>query len=225
MKAQDELRDAYVNYRNRLPDIFVWEDEKQRLNKLYFCLLLRISGKDEVEVSRIIAALDYLNLLDTENLAKAELVGGKGRKGNKIASLISDILIHNGIESKTANECVVAICEVAKGINISYQGKLQKFLRKYANLMLEELNDTFSFSRIAEEDERYIFTHWLQDVLEMPIPLSNEFVEKFCEEKDIKVGDLIEAADSLDINVAVVDDLIKMYMLDKAESAYTEVGT
>lgn len=217
MKAEKFLREVYNSHRGGLPDLFRWEDEKDRLNELYFCLIRTISGRNEAEVRDIVMCLAGLNLFDIEYLAGAQLVGGKGGKGDTIASLIKELLVLNNFGDETAEACTLAICEVAKGIHLKYDGKLQKFLRKHANQMIDELDEAFSFSAFSKQDEHYFLAHWLQNVLEMPVPISNEFVEQFCKEKNIGVEDLIEAADKLNINVAVVDDLLKMYMLVKTE--------
>jgi hypothetical protein len=217
MKADELIKEVYIKHRADLPDIYRWEDERDRLNELYYCLLLKISGRNEAEVRNIITSLANMNLFDVESLAEAKLVGGKGGKGDKIASLISELLVHNGFEDEMAKDCTLAICEVARGIHVDYQGKLQKFLRKHANLMIEELDKTFSFSKLTKHEERYFLVHWLQNALEMPVPLSNEFVEQFCKENGIELDDLVKASDKVDINVAFMDDLLKIDMLEKAK--------
>lgn len=216
--ATDELlAEIYVENRANFPAVYNWEDEKDRLNELFYCLLQRISGKNEIEVRNVVTCLAELNLFDIESLADTKNVGGNGGKGDRIASLISELLVHNGFGEETTESCVLAICEVARGIHNSYQDKLQRFLRRHAQLMIEELDKIFSFSELSKLDERYFLVHWLQNTLEMPVPLSNEFVEKFCREEGVDIQDLIEAADKADINVAVVDDLLKIHMLKKSK--------
>jgi hypothetical protein len=209
------LREVYSEHRADLPPVFKWTSEKARLNEFYYCLLQRMSGGNEVEVQNIVTSLASLNLFDVESLAEAQIIGGKGGKGDKIASLIADLLIQNGFEEQVARACTIAVCEAARSIQVSYDGKLQRFLRKYADLMIEELSRVCSLSNVTEQDKRYFLAHWLQNALEMPIPLSNEFVEQFCKENNIEVADIVKAADKFDINVAVVDDLLKMHMQKK----------
>jgi hypothetical protein len=75
------------------------------------------------------------------------------------------------------------------------------------------MDKAFSFSKLGHNAERRILTRWLQNALEMPIPLSNNEVQSFCKKYKCTVQQLVDAADTLDINVAIVDDLIKLHML------------
>ncbi len=214
-KLREVLSEVYRKHRADLPEIYNWEDERDRLSELCYCILQKITSGDEVIIRNIVSCMAGLNLFDVQSLAEAQLIGGKGGKGDNLASLIRQLLVHNGFEEKVAKACILAICEMSKGIHISCQGKLQRFLRKHGVLMMEELDKIFSFSELSKQDERYILVHWLQNTLEMPVPLSNEFVSQFCEKKGISVEALVKAADEADINVAVVDDLLKIHMQKK----------
>jgi hypothetical protein len=68
--------------------------------------------------------------------------------------------------------------------------------------MIDELSQNFSFSKMNEEDEKYAFTYWLQNILNMPINLKTESVEKFCKKLQITYKELLKAADNLNINLA-----------------------
>ena len=53
----------------------------------------------------------------------------------------------------------------------------------------------------------------------MPIASADEHVTRFARERGCTLDDLTTAADSLDINVGVIDDLIRLDAADRAERA------
>jgi hypothetical protein len=211
------LSQLYLEHKNDIPTSFRWIDEKERLYELYYCLLLRISNKKEIEIRNIVEALSSLDLFDIESLAQSSSMGGQNKKGDKICSTITDLLIINGFKEDTARSCVLGICELAKYLNSEYDGKVQKFLRKHGNLMVEDFEKHISLSSLSKTEKRYVIVHWLQNIMDMPIPLSNEYVQKFCDQEQIKIDDIIEAADKDDVNVAYADDLITAHMLTSSK--------
>jgi hypothetical protein len=59
-----------------------------------------------------------------------------------------------------------------------------------------------------QEQVRYAFTLWLQNVLNMPLSLQSRAVETFTNAIGLTSGQLFHAADEMDVNVALVDDLL-----------------
>jgi hypothetical protein len=53
----------------------------------------------------------------------------------------------------------------------------------------------------------------------MPIALNTESTRAFCDEVGVTFSDLVEQADAMDINVALVDDFIDQSMADRKPSA------
>jgi hypothetical protein len=192
-----------------------WSNEANRLYELYYCLLHRISKKNEVQIRRIIKSLAALNLLDANLLSEAKIVGGDGGEGDSLASTITEILIRNGFKEEEARSCSRGICTIARGIKQNYEGKVQKFLRKYGNLMIEEMDKLFSFEGLSKDDREYVFAHWLQNSLQMPVPLAAGPEDRFYKDNSIKEEDLLEFADKLDITVPLVNDVIRLYNMSK----------
>lgn len=203
---KNEIREIFKNYRGQLPIAYRWEDEKDRWHEFVYCIFSELSGTDEATSRQIVNALANLQLLEIDDLSNAKTDTKEGTR-------LLELLLMNGVKKEQAEKTVIAICEAAKGIKTNC-AKLQNFLRIQGKKMLDDLDGTISFSSIGKDQENRIFITWIQNVLEIPIPLSNHYVEEFCKEKQCKIEDLIDAADALDFNVAVLDDLIELYMLD-----------
>jgi hypothetical protein len=106
-----------------------------------------------------------------------------------------------------------------------YDGKVQRYLRHYGQQMLDALSHDFSYSQIAKEDVRHAFTHWLQNVLNMPVAVSEPAIAKFCERRGIRAEELLKVADELDINVALLDDMIANYVSEDLKDQSGEGGS
>lgn len=74
--------------------------------------------------------------------------------------------------------------------------------------MINELEEKFILSNKAI-NRRIAFTMWLQNVLEMPIHLNDENIQKFLAENKMSEKELIETVNELDINPMIIDDILK----------------
>jgi hypothetical protein len=84
--------------------------------------------------------------------------------------------------------------------------------------MLRDLDRIFEFSALTEAEVRYAFTYWLQNVLNMPLSLIDENVRMFCAQHDLEPEQLFAAADELDVNLALVDDVVQLHLTRQALS-------
>jgi len=193
---------------------YQWPWEGARWQWLVFCLIERIDDSAEAtaiarETVEIFTALD---LLEIDTLAQLASEKGEPDYQQKQLALMLDILERQGYDAEETKTIVTSICEAARALKDRYEGKVQKYLRKYGELMLEDLSQTFSFSRLSQEDARYAFTHWLQDVANMPLVLSHSAVKVLCEKLNASLEDLVEDADRNDVNLALVDDWAVDYL-------------
>ena len=74
--------------------------------------------------------------------------------------------------------------------------------------MLYELDENFTFSKMKKDDLKYAFTFWLQNVTNMPISLLDQNTKEYCTRLGLRAEEFMEVADKLDINLAVIDDMI-----------------
>jgi hypothetical protein len=210
---EQEIRELYRNYRPLLPEVYRWEDEMDRWHELAFCAFLEVGCMGEQMSREIVTALASLGLLEPVKLAAALTKDGSLDLTNETISSLMTILGQKGFEEKTAHEVLLAVCEMAAGIQNKY-GKLQILLRKHGQNILKDLQDATSFSHVQEEIETLIFARWLQNALELPIPLADEYVKRFCSEREYDINELITVADEIDVSIAVVDDLIRLRQLN-----------
>jgi len=197
-----------------------WPWEIARWHELVFCLMATVGDSATAEaVARetmeIFAALGLLEVYDL-----ADSVRGEGELDYRAPqlTLMLDILGRQGYGDEEAKTVVATICQAAYALKQRFGGKVQRYLRQYGERMVEEVGDYFTFDHIDKEDTKYAFTHWLQNVLSMPIPLSHPSVKALSDVLDISVDELVDFADQNDLNLALVDDWAADYMAREAET-------
>lgn len=203
---------------SRYSDLFVyhqWPSEHERWVELIFALVSRIGDKPESEVRDAVQGLDDLELLDVEKLSEIPEADGGVDLGFPYARRIFESLSESGFTEEDSKSSVLVMHEAARSVKEHHGGKIQKYLRKYGQRMMDELSQSFSFSKMDEADMRYAFTYWLQNVLNMPVSLEDESIEEFCSKLERKPEELVQAADEMDINLAIIDDMVQMYLIDQ----------
>ncbi len=209
-----QLRKLFSRY-SELLAYHQWPSEHDRWVELIFALVSRIVDMPELEVRDVIKDLDDLDLLDIGRLSEIP----EARDGVDLdfphARRIFESLSESGFTQEDSESSVLVMHEAAKSVGKNHDGKIQKYLRKYGQRMMDELSQSFSFSKMDEADVRYAFTYWLQNVLNMPVSLEDESIEEFCDELDRTPEELMQAADKMDINLATIDDMVQMYLMDQ----------
>jgi hypothetical protein len=191
-----------------------WPSEHARWVELLFALVSKITKKSETEVRAIIEQCDALSFLDVEELSA---IPGKEKNFDldfPLARRMFEFLAESGLSEEESKRSIVVMHEAAQMLKEKHDGRIQKYLRKYGQRMIDELPQNFSFSELNEEDTKYAFSYWLQNALNMPVILDTEYLEKFCKQQQITDEDLSSVADDLDINLALLDDMIELYMKD-----------
>jgi hypothetical protein len=212
-----QLRKLVAKY----SDLFVyhqWASEHDRWVELVFALVTRVSDKPEPDVRAAIEELDDQGLLDVEELSEIPKKGsGIDYKSQPARHLIESLSEPGqteegqkrpGFKAEEAKRVVLVMHEAAKSLTEHHDAKIQKYLRKYGQQMIDELSESFSFSRLNKKEVQYAFTYWLQNVLNMPLMLKTKSMDAFCQKLAANSNKLIEEADRLDINLALLDDMI-----------------
>ncbi|MFQ5892511.1 MAG: hypothetical protein ACE5HW_06935 [Candidatus Methanofastidiosia archaeon] len=245
-----QLRKLFTMY----SDLFAyhqWPLEHLRWIELIFALVSRITDRPESEVRGIIEYLDELGLMDIDDLSEiseieddvdldfvelAEEMDDEEMLKIAIQEItafdsqhirrIAEFLFEAGFTVDETRDSILVMYEAAKSLKKYHDGKIQKYLRKYGQLMIKELSQNFSFSKMDKSDVKYAFTYWLQNVLNMPISLEDEGIEEFCRKLGRKPKELVDSVDKLDINLAIVDDIIQSYLIDQmpAKEQQEETG-
>ena len=89
--------------------------------------------------------------------------------------------------------------------------------------MIDELSENFSFTKIDKSDVEHAFTYWIQNVLNMPLNLETRSTDTFCERFKMTTKELVREADRLDVNLALLDDMILNWLVEEKEQEKDEV--
>lgn len=212
---ENRIREIYAEYRHLLPADYKWEDESARWTELVYCIFAELTEHSYRDARRLANDLADLNLLDVEDLAGIPIMDdGMVNPDNSRIRTITDILKANGVAEDDVKKSLSAICKVAQAICENYDGKIQKFLRKYGHEIVNEFDSHVSFSEVSKGTQSRILVKWIQNTLAMPLAFSNVYTARFCERKDANYWELAEAADNLGINGAMLDDLLEVYIVD-----------
>jgi hypothetical protein len=209
-----QLRKLNARY-SGLFEYHEWPSEHARWLELIFALVTRISSKPEEETRDAIEELDRVQgLLDVEALSRINQTKDGTEQARRILEWLSEL----GFAEEEARNSILAMHEAAQSVMEHHQGKIQKYLRKCAHRMIDELSEQFSFTKIEESDVKFALAYWMQNTLNMPVTLSTNSVDTFCERLEVSSHELVEEADRCDMNVAVVDDMIDHYIRGTEEN-------
>ena len=209
------ISNIYTQYRQLLPTDYKWEDEHSRWNELVYCIFTELTQHSYRDARSLSNSLSELNLLDVEDLANVKIMDdGMADPDNKRIMTITDVLISNDVDEADVKKTLSAICKVAQAIMENYDGKIQKFLRKYGQDIVDEFDSHVSFSEVDKGTQSRILVKWIQNTLAMPLAFSNVYTAKFCEIEGVTYLELAEAADNIGLNGAVLDDLLELFVID-----------
>jgi hypothetical protein len=200
-----------------------WVWEVDRWKELVFALITHVVSLPEHEVRDLVNDLEDLGLLDVSTLAGLQEKGDTPESRSPYEQRILQLLTEKGVGEADARRGLTTISEVAVGLDKYYSGKVQRYLRHYGELMLRELQQVFRFSALGEIEVTRAFTYWLQNVLNMPVSLADDSVKAFCEEHQLTPDEIFEAADGLNLNLALVDDLVQR-QIERQGSASVQAG-
>jgi hypothetical protein len=187
-----------------------WLWERDRWKELAFALVARVTQTPAETVRKAIDHLNDLGLLDITELAN--IPANEQAATNRHAIHILELLTEMGFSSEDTERTLFVLSEAASGFQESFGGKVQKYLRTHGELMLRDVGKHFQFTSLSDEDVRFVFTFWLQSVADMPVALLDESVDALTKKYGLSPSDLVDAADELDLNVALLDDFVRMYL-------------
>ncbi|MBN1694853.1 hypothetical protein JW879_05585 [candidate division WOR-3 bacterium] len=209
-EAQELVLWLYRDYATRVSKN-LWPWEKARWYELVFCILATI-GEPEVmsaTIRHLTTIMARLGLLELSSLAGLKFPGNPQKSESPILTTIDTLLQRVGFTPEKAKFALNIICTAASSIGKKYDGKVQNYLRKYGDHMLEHINEDFGIDGFDEAPRAIAI--WLQNTLNMPVPASNPFADQACESLGVKYEELVKAAYKQDINVALLDDALRAY--------------
>jgi hypothetical protein len=221
-KAQYLLRKALTLYGRDLAPSHPWVWEFDRWKELVFALLVQVSSTPESHVRQVVGHMADLDLLDIPALANICSDGKHPDLDAPLARQILEFLQENGFSQAVAERGLTTVCQAALAFHAHHGGKLQRYLRSYGELMLKDLDGIFQFSSLTQAEMRDAFAYWFQNALNMPISLVDENMRKYCESHDLTPAQLIQAADELNLNLAIVDDLTALWVNSHPKDVKTD---
>lgn len=216
LRSQAELRDTLISlYQEFEPpeDLYMWPIESMRWNELAYCILERWSS--ELEARSATNALSELDLLEVRKLAQLAEAYNAG-KPSKRGKLILGILVEAGFDNVAAERALTNLIEASRTIWEKLGGQVQRLLRQESEKLIISIAESFDFSDLDDESARQIMTRWLQNVLNLPVYLETEGTRTFCTEMNITPSELVDTADLLDINLAIVDELLQQWYVTRS---------
>lgn len=193
-----------------LPDMWVWETD--RWNELVYCLLRQCSKQEPGIVRNTVQTLAGLKVLTIADLATPD----KSTNSNWV--VLEYVLKQYGFNQEESQRAILLLIQTSDSIKKNYGGKIQICLRRRGDTMREELTKAFTGEAASEAEIRSAVTLWLQNVVHMPIP-SDRAVAEFCKREECTPEELNQAADELDLNLAVLDVLLELDQLEKESTA------
>jgi hypothetical protein len=190
-------------------DRYQWPREIERWKELAFCVF-HWAGQPHLQAAparQLIRQLEEFGMLEVGVLAAQADANGEPEFARSELTVMQQLLQRQGVPPERARAAVGTLCQAAAALRRRYGGKVQRYLRHYGQKMLDDLEDEFAFTHLSREDSRQVFTHWLQNVLNMPVPLRDPATLRICKQMNAAPEEVLGAADELDINVAVVDDM------------------
>lgn len=203
MDIKAQLQQLYKQYESDLAT-YAWASETDRWAELIFCLLHQCSRQEPETIRSALAALQSLSLTDVGKMLHLDNVSHENR------IVFAYILKQYGFSSEDVELTCSLLAQVAKAVQHNYGGNIQRYLRRHGELMCDELVSMFGSTALDKPRISHAISHWLQNVLSMPISLKNDAVVEFCQRNSVSPQDLWHAADELDLNIALVDDLLEI---------------
>lgn len=190
--------------------VYTWASESSRWNALVSIVISHVCDLPDEDLRDITKYLSDLNHLDISQLAQIRITGDSIDRSDEQATKIIDIFRRMGVSEPHALRILLLLCQIASGLNSErFGGKVQRYFRSYGETILNDIHNLFSLNG-SDNEMRRIFVLWLQKVLNMPVLIQDAVVTEFCEKHGISVDDLLEAADNINLNVAIVDDLLQL---------------
>jgi hypothetical protein len=207
-EARFEIRKAITAVGADLESVLgPWAREEARLNELYYAVLAAVSDVDKFVLHDLIERMYAMALLEPEALAALH---GDDLDAAPGAARMRKVMAEAGVSDEAAQRAVRAWVAVAHGLCERHGGRVQRYLRQYGERILAEASSTFPGTELSGAELRNAFTLWLQNCLNMPLLLVDDTIEAFCQTHGITTAALIDGADSMNLYLAVLDDLLRL---------------
>lgn len=189
-----------------------WASERARWAEFCYLLTSRLVAEHHPTLRHAIGAASALELLEVGDLAAA------APDAEHQAHLLL-VFTEYGLSAAESAAAITTLREAASQIQQSLEGHLHRFLRHHAEVMLHELTTLFKLSHLSEGHAQQAFILWLQNTCNLPLSLLDSNTKAFCLGHEIAEQDLVDAADAIQLNLGLVDDLVELHLLQSQPEA------
>lgn len=182
--------------------------------------ILTTFGEPDTAVTaanQIAQTLQSANLVDVPMLAGLDVTDGEAFEHDKTLVTLETIAERCGLPQHKARSAITAVCEAASAVHSQYGDSIQLAVRAHGSRLLEEMARDFAFSDAASA--RVFLTLWFQRTLNMPIPARTIAADAAADDLGVSYESLIAAADSADLHVGWLDEVLQEYVEDKERTA------
>ncbi len=196
-----QLLDLYQQHGSNMAMPF-WASEIERWDEFVFCLLSQCTAQEPGLVRQLVAFLQQFGLLNVEKLASADA------STSEEAMVLTYSLKKYGFTDDEAQNALRVLSQAARTVQREWGGKMQRYLRRQGEAMLQELAGTFHTDTLDDAKLRFAITLWLQNVLSLPVSLEHETLLEFAKRHGATKEEVWQAAEELDMHLSLVDDLV-----------------
>jgi hypothetical protein len=174
-----------------------WADETIRWAELVFCFLDQTRRAEPAVTRHAVTILTMLNLVAPKRLAQLSATQ---------TTVVRHILSEAGWTNEEAETAIAGLAACARAF--IREGGAAKILREESGEMRQRL-----CRRLDNSNEipglAAALGHWLQNTCSLPVPIDRAEWERFAQGLGYSYEELIRAADEIDLNVALIDDIIR----------------
>ena len=210
------VKDVLKRYAEAVPHA-QWVNERERWYELIACILLALGGPAAGQARRAAGVLHELGLLEIADLAAIAPIGNSIDAADPHLCLMHDVLFRLGYSANDIVGALRTLTELARDLEARYQGRIQRYLRDHGTRMLNALRSDFPSASTSETTLQRAFALWLQNVLVMPVFVDSASTEAFCAAAGCSRAELAESADRLDVNAALLDDVLDLWQADREQ--------
>ena len=202
MDTIKKLQDTINSHAFELP-ARAWIYETDRWESLIFSIIRQYCDEEPERAGTAVNILRDWNLLDVDALAAKEEIP------LEYNSAFKKIFQGLGFSEEVILEIARTLVKVATAVKANYEGKIQLVLRKYGDMIRDELLGVFCDETVDAEKISSGLSLWLQSALGMPILSEKPAVLEYYKQQGISREELLKIVDELDLNLGVIDYFIE----------------
>ena len=211
-RVREKLLDIFETYQDTFQK-HQWPLEIHRWYELVRCVLSAVEGRFDPHnrATNTTKLLIDMELLDIPLLAKCSRDASE-ESASQVRSDIHTVLRRTGYDLDQANNIGTALCALARAVEDKCQARIQALLREQCVGLVGNILEQFPLDgAIGTKAARLAITHWLQNVLNLPILVDSPGLQAICKQMNANPSDVLEAADQLDINAALLDEILNRW--------------